>query len=117
MNKQESSKKGQALKLASLETTFYLYDEKRHNVEFSSAADFDAWALTFVEEIVNVKRDIWDIFARWKFVNWLLDEGLVYPQIEDDGILLLEEKASSEVEAFSSSPDVKNVDELAQEAG
>lgn len=109
MNEKGNSKKAQALKLASLETTFYLYEDEKHNVEFSSAATFDAWVLTFVDEIVKVNRQVWDIYSRWKFVNWLLEEGLARPVIEEFGVLIVEEKSSSE--------DAENVDELAQEAG
>jgi hypothetical protein len=70
----------------------------------------------FVEEIVNVKRNIWDIFARWKFINWLLDEGRLQVQIEEGGVLLLEDFSSSQVEEKSSSTDVESINELAQEA-
>ena len=76
MSRQENLKP-QRLLLANIEITFYLWQEKRLNVEFSSAVEFDAWASSFVDTIVNVDRSEWDAFARWKFINTLLAERII----------------------------------------
>jgi len=50
-------------------------DGPGRDVNELSPSEFDALALRFVDEIDNVKRDIWDVFARAKFLNWLVSEG------------------------------------------
>ena len=82
MNKRDSSKEAERAQRVTpvqvkMGRVFYrssASDEAR-NVDEFSASEFDALALRFVDEIDNVKRDIWDVFARCKFLNWLLSEG------------------------------------------
>ena len=83
MKRQDSSKEvEQAQKVTPVQVlmgrVFYRSsqsDEKGRDVNEFSPSEFDALALRFVDEIDNVKRDVWDVFARCKFLNWLVDEG------------------------------------------
>lgn len=65
-----------------METTFYRIGDVKCNAEFSPIADFDHWACTFYDEIVGVKREVWDVFARWKFINTLIDNGVLELSLE-----------------------------------
>lgn len=54
-----------------------------------SVGEFDGWATSFVEEIVNVDRAVWDVFARWHFVNFLVAEDALVIHAEANGTILL----------------------------
>jgi len=89
---------------------FYLSDGNERDIDELSIAEFDALAMSFVEEITNVRRDIWDVFARAKFVNWLLSEGELKMLREGEKIILVE--AEEEIKNSSVSDG-----ELASQAG
>jgi serine/threonine protein kinase HipA of HipAB toxin-antitoxin module len=80
-----------------MEKTFYLHRDDRWNAEFSPIEVFDTWACEFYEEITGVNRNVWDVFARWKFINTRIDRGKMEKQYQADGSIFLvevEEKSS-----------------------
>ena len=105
MNKRDSSKRGERVQKVKLPAilegqTFYRIGSGRHNVRDASVADFDAWADSLCEEIVSVDREVWDVFARWQFINYLIGEDVLVMQGEDGGTILLvetEEKTSADI--------------------
>jgi hypothetical protein len=103
LNEQDLSKEARRLKLESLfiGQTFYRTDEKELNLSLASPSEFDAWALTLIESISNVNREMWDVFARWKFINWAIEEDLLDMSFEGEKIILTgvptEEKTSADV--------------------
>lgn len=102
----EEAKQAARVKLPEMEKTFYLFNGIRWNAEFSSIPQFDVWACAFYEEITGVNREVWDVFARWKFINTLIDAGKLEKQYQADGrIFLVEvEEKSSDSEADSEVP-------------
>jgi hypothetical protein len=108
LNKQDTSKKEEAAQRVKLVKilqgqTFYRTKEKSTlDIKAMSAAEFDAWACTFVDSIVNVTREVWDAFARWKFINMLLGENVLVMEEQEDGTIVL-----TETEVFSSAPEVE----------
>jgi len=80
------------------ERTFLTLQSEKHDVKQMEVEAFDRWADSLCEEIVGVNRSIWDVFARWRFINFLLAEGIVEMQTEADGTILIvetEEKTSA----------------------
>ncbi len=93
----EEAKQLKRVKLSEMEKTQYIRDEVKLNAEFSPLDEFDAWACEFYEEFSGVNRNVWDVFARWKFINTLIDDGKLEKQYQTDGSILLvevEEKSS-----------------------
>jgi hypothetical protein len=103
LNEQDLSKKARQVKLASIlqGQTFYRSEEKELDLRGASPETIDAWALTIVDEITNVNREVWDVFARWKFINWAISESLLDMSYEGEKIILTEvqteEKTSAEM--------------------
>ena len=80
MSKQDSSKEAEQVQKVTpvqikMGRAFYRSGSDERNIDEFSASEFDALALSFVDEIDNVQRDVWDVFARAKFLNWLVSEG------------------------------------------
>jgi hypothetical protein len=76
-----------------------LRENEKCDVKQMPIEAFDAWASSLCEEITGVKRDVWDAFARQKFLNYLLAEGILEMRDEADGTILLaetEEKTSAD---------------------
>ncbi len=68
---------------------FYRSNGNERSVDSFTPEAFDTLALSFVDGIDDVKRDIWDVFARAKFLNWLVREGDMNIQAGEDGSILL----------------------------
>ncbi|HLJ32720.1 MAG TPA: hypothetical protein VKU38_03670 [Ktedonobacteraceae bacterium] len=65
----------------------------------ASVAEFDAWADSLCEEIASVDREVWDVFARWQFIYYLIENDVLVVQEEGGGTILLietEEKTSAD---------------------
>jgi len=70
---------------------------------------FDQWADSLCEEITGVNREMWDVFARWRFINFLIGESVVAMKDEEGGTILL-------IETEEKTSDLE-VDETPSEAG
>ena len=111
MNKRDYSKKAEAekqvvrLSLAKLlqGQTFLILQSEKHDVTQIPVSEFDRWVDSLCDEITGVKRDVWDVFARWRFINFLLAEGVLDVQQQDDGMVLLVETEEKSSESASGS--------------
>ena len=120
MNKRDYSRKAEAvvrLPLAKLlqGQTFLILQSEKRDVHQIPVEAFDRWVDSLCEEITGVNREVWDVFARWRFINFLLAEGVLLLQQQDDGTVLLvetEEKSSE----LASEPEEKSSADVAQEA-
>lgn len=63
----------------------------RRDVRQIPVEEWDAWVASLCEEITGVKRDVWDIFARQRFLNEMLREGVLDIQEEGNGTIVLSE--------------------------
>lgn len=92
MNEQDSLKKARRVKLESLiiGQTFYRTNEKELNLGTASPHEFDAWALSLVDEITHINREVWDVFARWKFINWAIGKDWLTLSYEGEKIIITE---------------------------
>ena len=93
------------LKLMETPRTLFLWNEQEQNVKDTPATLFDAWIRQYVDTIVNVDIETWEIFHRWQVINAVRRGQLLTLRDREDGTLILEEKASTseaKSEAFSS---------------
>ncbi len=80
-----------------MKQTFLTLKSEKRNVPEMPVSEFDAWAVSLVDELTGVNRDVWDIFARWRFLNFLICEEVLMLTAEAGGTILL-----TETEDFSS---------------
>lgn len=90
MNKQAFSSP-ELLRLILNGQTFYHTGQSTPNVRDVSPAEFDVWASSLVEEIAHVKRDTWDMFARWKFLLAMQEQGILWAERDAQGCVTFHE--------------------------
>jgi hypothetical protein len=65
------------LELKKAATTFLTWQGESFSVRQAPARIFDLWVRQFVEQIVNVDAQLWDIYDRWNIINELLKGGFL----------------------------------------
>jgi hypothetical protein len=65
------------LELKKAATTFLTWQNEQFSVRQAPARIFDLWVRQFVEEIVDVNTEEWDIYDRWNIINELLKGGFL----------------------------------------
>ena len=107
LSKPESSNH---LELRKTGQTFFRWNGQKHSVKDAPPDIFDQWIRQFVDKIVNVDTDKWNVFQRWNIINAVLNNGLLVIVHLQSGDKLerppVEEK-SSDLEFQSEIPDVK----------
>lgn len=63
------------LELKKAATTFLTWQNEPFSVRAAPARIFDLWVRQFVEQIVDVDTQAWDIYDRWNIINELLKGG------------------------------------------
>jgi hypothetical protein len=115
LSKQGLSQPYMALKQAI--RTFFYWEEKQYNVRQAQPIVFDGWVRQYVEEIVDVDTEEWDVYDRWQIVNALLSEKFLLMIEGEDGSSVLQRGPGKRAEV-KSSPSVsdENVPKVASKA-